>query len=111
LTIAPAQTTNCHVTYTPNNYPGGFTANITLANTGMTAINGWTLQFTFPGDQKITSTWNGTTTQSGKNVSITNASYNASIPANGSTTLGFQGTWTANKTSPASFTVNGATCT
>jgi endo-1,4-beta-xylanase len=111
LTIAPALTTNCHVTYTPNNYPGGFTANITLANTGTTAINGWALQFTFPGDQKITSTWNGTTTQSGKNVSITNASYNASIPANGSTTLGFQGTWTSNNTSPTSFTVNGATCT
>jgi hypothetical protein len=42
---------------------------------------------------KITSTWNGTTTQSGQNVSITNASYNATIP--GSTTLGFQGTWTS----------------
>jgi endo-1,4-beta-xylanase len=111
LTIVPAQTTNCHVTHTPNNYPVGFTANITLANTGTTAINGWTLQFTFPGDQKITSTWNGTTTQSGKNVSITNASYNAGIPANGSTTLGFQGTWTSNNTSPTSFTVNGATCT
>lgn len=111
LTIAPATSTSCHVTYSPNNYPGGFTANITLANTGTTAINGWTLQFVFPGDQKITNTWNGTTTQTGQNVSITNMSYNATIPANGTTTLGFQGTWTSSNTSPASFTVNGATCT
>jgi endo-1,4-beta-xylanase len=111
LTIAPAPGGNCHVTYAPNNYPGGFTANITLANTGTTAINGWTLTFTFPGDQKITSTWNGATTQSGQNVSITNLSYNANIPANGSTQFGFQGTWTSNNTSPTSFTVNGTTCT
>jgi endo-1,4-beta-xylanase len=111
IAIAPAQTTSCHVTYTPNNYPGGFTANITLANTGTTAINGWTLAFTFPGDQKITSTWNGSTTQSGQNVSITNLSYNATIAAGATTQFGFQGTWTSNNTSPASFTVNGTTCT
>ena len=29
----------------------------------------------------------------------------------GSTTLGFQGTWTSSDTSPTSFSVNGVTCT
>jgi hypothetical protein len=28
-----------------------------------------------------------------------------------STTFGFQGTWSANNTSPTAFTVNGNTCT
>ena len=101
----------CHVTYTPNQWQGGFTANVTIANTGTTAINGWTLAFTFPGDQKITNAWNGVESQSGEAVTITNESYNGAIPAGGSTTLGFQGTWTNSDTSPTSFSVNGMTCT
>ena len=101
----------CHVTYTPNQWQGGFTANVTIANTGTTAINGWTLAFTFPGDQKITNAWNGVESQSGEAVTITNESYNGAIPAGSSTTLGFQGTWTNSDTSPTSFSVNGMTCT
>jgi hypothetical protein len=101
----------CQVTYTPNQWQGGFTASITITDTGTTAINGWTLAFTFGGDQKITSAWNGVSSQSGENVTITNESYNASIPAGGSTSLGFQGTWTSSDASPTSFSVNGAPCT
>jgi hypothetical protein len=101
----------CHVTYTPNQWQGGFTANITINNTGSSAINGWTLTFTFPGDQQITNAWNGVASQSGEKVTITNESYNATIAAGGgSTSLGFQGTWTSNDTSPTSFSINGATC-
>ena len=98
------------MTYQPNQWPGGFTANVTIANTGSTAINGWKLTFTFPGDQKITNTWSGVTTQSGQNVSVTNVGYNAAIPANGSTSFGFQGTWASSDASPTSFSVNGAAC-
>jgi len=101
----------CHVTYTPNQWTGGFTASVTIANTGSSAINGWTLVFTFPGDQKITNAWNGAASQSGEKVTITNESYNATIPASGSATMGFQGTWTSSDASPTSFTVNGAACT
>ena len=101
----------CHVTYTPNQWQGGFTANVTIANTGSSAINGWTLTFTFPGDQKITNAWNGVESQTGENVTITNESYNAAIAAGGSTSLGFQGTWTSSDASPTSFSVNGTTCT
>jgi hypothetical protein len=36
--------------------------------------------------------------------------YNAQIPANGSTSIGFQGTWTGSDASPTSFTLNGAAC-
>ena len=101
----------CHVTYTPNQWQGGFTANVSIGNTGSTAINGWTLTFTFPGDQKITNAWNGIATQTGENVTIKNEPYNAAIAPAGSTSLGFQGTWTSNDTTPATFAVNGATCT
>ncbi len=101
----------CSVTYTPDQWQGGFTANVTITNTGSSAINGWTLAFTFPGDQKITNAWNGVESQSGENVTITNESYNATIAAGGSASLGFQGTWTNSDATPTSFTVNGSTCT
>ncbi len=103
---------SCRVTYsTQSQWAGGFVASVTISNTGSSAISGWTLAFTFPGDQKITTAWNGVASQSGESVSITNASYNGTIPASGSTSLGFQGTWASSDTAPASFTLNGAACT
>jgi poly(hydroxyalkanoate) depolymerase family esterase len=101
----------CEVSYIPDNWQGGFTANITISNTSSTAINGWMLGFTFPGDEKITNAWNATVSQSGEAVTATNASYDATISPGGSTSLGFQGTWTSNDIPPASFTLNGQACT
>ena len=101
----------CQVGYTTaSQWAGGFVANVTITNTGSTPVSGWTLKFTFPGDQKITSAWNGSATQSGQSVTITNASYNGSIAAGGNTSVGFQGTWAASDAAPASFTLNGTTC-
>jgi O-glycosyl hydrolase len=102
----------CQVAYsTQSQWSGGFVAGISITNTGSTAVNGWTLKFTFPGDQQITDTWNGTTSQSGENVTITNASYNGTISPGGNTTLGFQGTWTNSDATPTAFTLNGNACT
>jgi len=111
-TISPASGgSSCQVLYTPDNWQGGFTANIQINNTGTSTINGWTLKFTFPGDEKITNAWNGVESQSGEAVTITNESYNSTIAVNGNVTLGFQGTWTNSDAVPTAFTVNGATCT
>jgi O-glycosyl hydrolase len=102
----------CTVVYTTQSqWAGGFAASVTISNPGSSPISGWTLAFTFPADQKITSAWNGQVTQSGAGVSIVNERYNATIAAGGSTSLGFQGTWTASDAVPASFTLNGKTCT
>jgi glucuronoarabinoxylan endo-1,4-beta-xylanase len=102
----------CQVIYTTQSqWGGGFVAGVTITNTGSSAINGWTLGFTFPGDQKITNAWNGQATQSGETVSITNEGYNATIAPGANTSLGFQGTWTNSDAAPAAFTVNGAPCT
>jgi len=102
----------CQVVYsTQSQWAGGFVAGITVTNTGGSAISGWTLKFTFPGDQQITDTWNGSSSQSGENVTITNASYNGAIAAGGNASLGFQGTWTNSDAAPTSFTLNGTTCT
>jgi hypothetical protein len=111
LVITQLVTGGCHVTYAPNNWQGGFTANVTITNNGSSAITGWTLTFTFPGDQKITNAWNAAVTQTGASVTATNLSYNSTIAAGGSQSFGFQGTWTASDTSPVGFSVNGMACT
>jgi acetylxylan esterase len=43
-------------------------------------------------------------------VTATNASFNGSIAAGQSTTIGFQATHTGNTAAPTDFTLNGATC-
>jgi hypothetical protein len=102
----------CTVTYTTQSqWAGGFVASVTIANPGSSPISGWALGFTFPGDQKITDAWNGVATQSGASVSVTNESYNATLAAGSSTSLGFQGTWADSDAPPASFTLNGTACT
>jgi len=100
----------CHIGYAANEWPGGFTANVTINNTGSTTVNGWTLTFSYPGDQKVTNAWNGTVTQSGTTVTAVNAGYNGSIAPGAATTFGFQGTWSANDSAPTAFTLNGAAC-
>jgi acetylxylan esterase len=108
---SPPPTSTCHVTYTKaGEWTGGFVANVTISDTGTAPVTGWKLTFTFPGDQKITSAWNATVSQSGTSVAAANASYDAAISPGGSVPIGFQGTWTSNDTSPAAFSLNGTAC-
>jgi hypothetical protein len=112
-TSAASGGSTCHVGYTiTNQWPGGFGASITIDNTGTTALSNWTLTWSFANGQTVTQLWNGTVAQSGSTVTVTNMSYNGSIPAGGSYTgVGFNGSWnnTTNAV-PTSFAVNGTTC-
>jgi endoglucanase len=103
---------SCSAAYTlENSWSGGFQGQVEVTDTGSTAIDGWTLTWTFPGDQKIGELWNATYTQTGEAVSATAESYNADISPGSSVTIGFTGTFTNSDTSPTSFQLNGATCT
>ncbi len=95
---------------TSSEWSGGFVATITIANTGTTVINGWTLVFTFGGDQWLTNWWNSTASQAGATVTIHNAAWNAIIQPGGSVSVGFQGSWQTGNGAPASFTLNGVPC-
>jgi non-reducing end alpha-L-arabinofuranosidase len=102
----------CNVTYTVSNqWQGGFGANIVIQNTGSSAWTSWTLTFIFPASgQAVTQGWNGTFTQSGQNVTVTNMSYNANVAVNGTANPGFNGAWTSSNPVPTSFSVNGNVC-
>lgn len=111
-TNTPPTTASCSVTYTnQNDWGSGFTANVTVKNNGTSAINGWTLSWSFAGNQAITNLWNGSYTQTGQSVSVTNLSYNGNIPANGGTVnFGFNANYSGTNVSPANFSLNGAAC-
>jgi glucose/arabinose dehydrogenase len=57
----------CTVRYEVNQWSNGFTANVTVTNRAA-ALNGWTVSWTFPGNQQITNAWNTQLTQSGAAV-------------------------------------------
>ncbi|GAB3415585.1 CE1 family esterase [Flindersiella endophytica] len=101
----------CRVTYVPSTWSTGFTARVTITNNGTTSVEGWSLAFTLPPGQVITSGWNATYSPASGQVTARNLSYNGTINPGGSTEIGFQGTHTGNTAAPSSFTLNGSTCT
>lgn len=105
-TTAPG---GCHVTNSVSAWNTGLTDNMTISSG--TAVNGWTLKFTLASGQVITSGWNATYSPTSGTVSATNLSYNAAIPAGGSTSIGFQANHTGNAAAPTNFTLNGSPCT
>ncbi|WP_326696108.1 cellulose binding domain-containing protein [Streptomyces sp. NBC_01754] len=101
----------CEVTYTAQAWSDGFTADVTITNTGTTPVDGWELGFSLPSGQTVTQAWNATLTPSSGAVTATGAAFNARIAAGASQSFGFQGTHSGTFTEPGAFTLNGAACT
>ncbi|GAB3800083.1 GH12 family glycosyl hydrolase domain-containing protein [Micromonospora zhanjiangensis] len=110
-TPPPSGNGACKVAYTANSWNNGFTADVTITNTGSGTINGWTLNYNLPGGQQITNSWNATVTQSGSSVTARNIGYNGTIAPGGTASFGYQGTLSGGYSSPTSFSLNGSACT
>lgn len=99
------------MSYVINDWGNAFNADVTVTN-GPTAITSWKLVFSFPGNQSITNIWNATQTQSGKQVTASNAAYNGTVAAGAKVNFGFSANSTAGTNGvPSSFTFNGKACT
>ncbi|MBF9134830.1 cellulose binding domain-containing protein, partial [Plantactinospora sp. S1510] len=93
---------SCSATYSvTGSWQGGFQAEVTVRNTGTSAMTGWTVGWSFANGQSISQIWGGTHTQTGSSVSVRNAAYNGNLAANASTTFGFLGSWTGTNAVPA----------
>ena len=110
-TPAQAAAVQCSVDYKTNDWGSGFTADLTITNRGTDAINGWTLTYGYAGNQKLSNGWNGVWSQSGQNISVKDAGYNATIAAGAAVSTGAQFTYSGTNTSPTNFAVNGTSCT
>ncbi len=109
-------TGTCRVAYSASNWGGGggFTANVTITNTGTAAVDGWTLAFAFPSGQRVTPPgWGATWAQASgsANVTAVNLDWNGGLAPGAGTRIGFNGTFSGANTAPASFTLNGNACT
>ncbi|GAA4473800.1 hypothetical protein GCM10023170_095500 [Phytohabitans houttuyneae] len=106
VTTAPPVTTpppgngGCTASYAKSSeWSGGFNANVTVT-AGSSAISGWTVRWTWPNGQSITSSWNASVSVSGSAVTAANAAYNGRLNAGQSTSFGFTGSWNGTNTVP-----------
>ncbi|SCE66470.1 Cellulose binding domain-containing protein [Micromonospora matsumotoense] len=109
---ASAAAAGCRVDYKiSSQWGGGFGADVLVTNLG-DPINGWTLTWSYTAGQQVAQAWNATVTQSGAQVSAKDAGYNAALGTNGTASFGFNASWNnASNPTPASFVLNGTTCT
>lgn len=113
FTVPAPSNASCAVHYAvTSSWPGGFGATITLTNSGSTAINPWTLTFSFPASgEAVQGGWDGTWSESGQAVTVTAESWNSTISASGGTvSIGFNGTDTGQDPAPTVFHINGNVC-
>jgi beta-glucosidase len=105
------QPSSCRVTYTTNDWNNGFTASVSLTNTGTAAVNPWSLLWTFAAGQRVTQAWSARVTQSGTTVTAAGETWNPSLAPGATVTFGFNGSHTGTNPRPTSFTLNGNACT
>jgi outer membrane protein assembly factor BamB len=107
---AAAAAVQCQVQYqAQSDWGSGFTAGVTITNLGP-ALNGWTLAYSYSGNQHLSQGWSGTWSQSGQAVTVTNAGWNASLPTGASTNIGANFSYSGTNAAPTSFSINGTTC-
>ncbi|MFC9927955.1 glycoside hydrolase family 6 protein [Streptomyces sp. NPDC127190] len=100
----------CTVAYTvQNQWDTGFTAAVTVTNNAA-AKSSWSLKWSYAGNQKVTNAWNATVSQSGADVTATNAGYNGTLGTGSSVSFGFNGSYSGSNAVPATFTLDGVTC-
>ncbi|MDQ1287367.1 MAG: hypothetical protein QG622_932 [Actinomycetota bacterium] len=82
-------TGTCTATYaTAESWNAGYIGRVTV--TAKQALTGWKLTWPSASGQSIGNLWGGRLSGSGGSVTVTNESWNGSLPAGGSATVGFQ---------------------
>jgi hypothetical protein len=71
-----------------NSWSTGYQAAVTITNLTASQLTGWQVSWRLPGGQRVTSLWNGTFSQQGSVLVVRNASWNAVLAGNTSTSFG-----------------------
>ncbi|GIJ24559.1 cellulase family glycosylhydrolase [Micromonospora lutea] len=97
----PPPSAGCTATYSiSGQWQGGFQGDVRVT-AGSSAINGWTVRWTYANGQTVTQSWSVTITSSGSSVTARNVDYNGRLGAGASTTFGFLGSWNGTNSAPA----------
>ena len=92
-----------------NAWSGGFTASVTVTNTGSTAVDLWVLTWTAAAGQGLVNGWNATVSQSGATVTARAPSWQTSLAPGQSWTVGYQGSGPVDP-NPSGFALQGSPC-
>ncbi|MGC4852506.1 serine/threonine-protein kinase [Micromonospora sp. DT4] len=105
------ETTPCEVAYALRTDSGkDFTAELTLTNTGDRELRDWTVNFTFPGQQKVTKAEPAPAQQQGGAVQIRPAAQRTTLAPGAAEKLTLAGTYTGANALPVEFRLGDATC-
>jgi endoglucanase len=107
----PEPVLSCDVDYSAGAVFGLLVGAVTVRNTGAEAIDGWTLEWTFGGRQRILLGVGADIDQSGRDVTAGNTGRNAEIRPGRSVAFAFIGTSSGRNPQPEVFLLNGVTCT
>jgi endoglucanase len=101
----------CQVQYTvQSDWGSGFSLAVTITNNAA-PLTSWRLAYSYAGNQALSQGWNGNWTQAGKNITVTNASWNGSLATGGTASIGANFTNSGGtNTAPTAFTLNGVAC-
>jgi lysophospholipase L1-like esterase len=92
----------CTATYQlVSQWTGGFQGQVTVANSGTSAVSSWTATLTFTGGQQVTQSWNATVTQNQATVTAHNVGWNGALAPGASTSFGFLASTTGANPAPA----------
>ena len=98
---------NCQYVVT-NQWGDGFTGAVRITNRGSSAINGWSVSWSYSDGSRLTNSWNANVTGTNP-YTATHLSWNGSIQPGQTVELGFQGTKSANQAASVPV-VTGSVC-
>ncbi|GIH76004.1 endo-1,4-beta-xylanase [Planobispora longispora] len=100
FTTTAGSGTGCTPAYrVVNSWPGGFQGEVKITCAG--PVTSWRVTLTYPESVRITQNWSSTLSSLGTAFTFSNAAWNGSVPAGGSTTFGFIASWTGTGAPPA----------
>ncbi|GAB3443415.1 protein kinase [Actinophytocola sediminis] len=88
-TAPPAANCETRVTI-GNSWENGYTASVSVRNTGDQDITGWQLSWTMPAGEQVADLWGGVVSQKAEAVTVTNADYNVLIKAKAAVDVGMR---------------------
>lgn len=108
---SPTSSPSCTVSYRATTWSSRLNAEITVRNTGTTAIDGWTLTVDYPASAvRLTSGWSADWTQTDAHLTGTSKQWNKVIPVGSATQVGFTASYSGTLPAPVSFALNGGAC-
>jgi serine/threonine-protein kinase len=102
---------SCAVRYqTRRDASGEFDVELTIVNAGPASLHGWTVEFSFPGDQRVLSVQSAGWSQNGSAVVLRDQGANAVLKAGSAVTVGISGTYQTGNPLPTMFALRNTAC-